>query len=411
MLFLRFASLIALLGISRAFDLKKNTNLAAYWGQNAGGDQGQFAAYCNDDTIDTLVMGFINSFNSTGPSNQPVINLSNICTAGPNNTFPGTGLADCSFLSDQIKACQKKGKAVTISLGGANSAIGFTDEDDARSFGDLIYNEFLGGNGELRPFGKAVLDGIDLDIEGGSPDHYAAFINRVKSRAAAAKQRVLITGAPQCPFPDVNMNEMLKTAPFDAVYVQFYNNPGCELNNTEGFNFNVWDEFARNGSKNPDLKVYLGAPASSKAATTGILGMDDMQSLITSTQVKFKSFGGVMLFDVSAARDNNDYDKGVKLALTGKVTAKQTDSDSKISVSSSSSAQPTNSTSSTTPVTATDSAIPTSSHLSAPTSADFVLTDESADGNGEQSLGERGMPKVMSRHFRLLRKSAFEATV
>jgi chitinase len=33
--------------------------------------------------------------------------------------------------------------------------------------------------------------------------------------------RYYISGAPQCPFPDGNMQEVLNAASFDAVYVQF----------------------------------------------------------------------------------------------------------------------------------------------------------------------------------------------
>lgn len=43
-----------------------------------------------------------------------------------------------------IKTCQGKGKIVTISLGGATGAIGFTDDGQATDFADQIWNLFLG---------------------------------------------------------------------------------------------------------------------------------------------------------------------------------------------------------------------------------------------------------------------------
>ena len=73
--------------------------------------------------------------------------------------FPGTSLLDCGKISGDIKACQAKGKVVTLSLGGATGSVSFTGDDQARSFADMIWNLFLGGSSTTRPFGDAVLDG------------------------------------------------------------------------------------------------------------------------------------------------------------------------------------------------------------------------------------------------------------
>jgi chitinase len=58
-----------------------------------------------------------------------------------------------------IKTCQAAGKTVTISLGGATASVGFSSESQAESFAEQIWNEFLGGSSDVRPFGTAVLDG------------------------------------------------------------------------------------------------------------------------------------------------------------------------------------------------------------------------------------------------------------
>ncbi|KAA1473439.1 glycoside hydrolase [Dentipellis sp. KUC8613] len=301
--------------LAAGFDFSKNTNVAAYWGTNVAGDQKGLSEYCNDDTIDNLVMGFLTAFNSTG--GQPEINFSNICSKG-NGVFTGTALANCSFLSDQIKTCQKNGKAVTLSLGGETGKVGFANAAAAASFADLIHNEFLAGTSKTRPFGDAVLDGVDLDIESGSPLFYDAFINRLVANAKGGK-KPFITGAPQCPIPDKNLNTAITSAAFDAVYIQFYNNPSCALDAGKGFNFADWDTLARTKAKNKNMKVFVGAPASQKAAGSGFVEIGALQTLVASTQKKFKSFGGVMLFDVSAARDNDNFDKAIKGVLTGDI--------------------------------------------------------------------------------------------
>ena len=47
------------------------------------------------------------------------------------------------------------------------------------------------------------MDGIDLDIEGGNYKYYPEFITELRRLMDAdSSKSYLITGAPQCPFPD-----------------------------------------------------------------------------------------------------------------------------------------------------------------------------------------------------------------
>ena len=120
--------------------------------------------------------------------------------------FSGTNLLNCSFLASDIEYCQNQGKAVTISLGGGGASVGFTDDSEAQSFADQIWNVFLGGSSDNRPFGSVVLDGfvfidaascvrliesysVDLDIEGGSETGYAAFITQLRTHFTGADKR------------------------------------------------------------------------------------------------------------------------------------------------------------------------------------------------------------------------------
>ena len=145
-------------------------------------------------------------------------------------------------MASDIQTCQSKGKIITMSLGGATGVVGFSSDSQAESLADQVWDMFLGGSSSTRPFGDAVLDGcvlsiiyvtngqmltllshfsVDLDIESGSPAHYAAFVNRIRSHAQGASKRYYVTAAPQCPYPDVYIGEALNQASFDAVYVQF----------------------------------------------------------------------------------------------------------------------------------------------------------------------------------------------
>jgi chitinase len=91
---------------------------------------------------------------------MPALDLSNICSTVSQPALNGTDLPDCGFLAQDIKTCQDKGKLVTLSLGGASGAATFTDDSQAKTFADTIWNVFLGGSSDIRPFGDAVLDGF-----------------------------------------------------------------------------------------------------------------------------------------------------------------------------------------------------------------------------------------------------------
>ncbi|KAF8807244.1 glycoside hydrolase [Phlegmacium glaucopus] len=297
-----------------AFSIARNDNLAVYWGQDSAGNQQRLSFYCNDDTIDIIPLAFLYIF--FGKGGQPVVDFANICSQG-SNTFPGTDLADCSFLAGDIKQCQAKGKIVTLSLGGATSQVGFNSDSQAAGFAVNIWNMFLGGNGGMRPFGDAILDGVDLDIESGPSAHYATFVNTLRSLAKGAPKRYYVTGAPQCPLPDQELGNALDNAFFDAVYVQFYNN-FCETSVPSEFNLAAWDQWAKTQSPNPNIKVYLGAPASALAAGNGFVSSQTLASVALGAQKQFSSFGGVMLWDADAAHTNNRYDAAVKKAISNR---------------------------------------------------------------------------------------------
>ncbi|KAJ3837818.1 glycoside hydrolase [Lentinula raphanica] len=317
-----------------AFNPSSNTNLVAYWGQNSYGAkhptdianwQTNLAHYCQDDVINVIPLAFLNVF--FGEGGLPEINFANSCSSA-GGAFPGSNLANCQFITSDIQTCQAAGKIVTLSLGGATGSTTFTSASQAEDFADSIWNLFLGGKSSTRPFGNAVLDGIDIDIEsGGSANAYfASFITRIRTLAKGASKPYYITGAPQCPYPDANMGAVLNAVGFDAVYVQFYNN-FCEVSNYNihgDWDFSEWDNWAKTFSPNRNVKVYIGAPASSTAAGTGYVNAATLGSILQATKAEYSSFGGVMLWDVSQAYANGRYDKAVKSALTGGSSAPTT---------------------------------------------------------------------------------------
>ncbi|KAI0091164.1 glycoside hydrolase superfamily [Irpex rosettiformis] len=301
---------LGLLAHVMAFDRTRMDNLAVYWGQDGANSQQRLSFYCQDDTIDIIPLAFLYIFRGTG--GEPVIDFANTCNQWDDTTFSGTDLANCqTAMASDIKTCQSKGKLVTLSLGGATGQVGFSSDSQAESFATQIWNLFLGGSSPTRPFGKVVLDGIDLDIESGSPAHYAAFVKKIKSLAAPTGKSYYITAAPQCPYPDANIGDALNAAPFDAVFVQFYNNY-CGLDAPSEYNFATWDNWAKTKSANKNIKVFIGAPASKAAAGTGYVDSATLAKYASDAQAKYSSFGGVMMWDADTAYTNGRFDKSVK---------------------------------------------------------------------------------------------------
>lgn len=351
----------SLLQIS-AYDNSRSDNLAVYWGQNSYGAthtgdtanwQKSLSTYCQDNVINAIPLAFLNVFFSTG--GDPEINFSNICSSSTNGVFSGTNLANCQFMAADIQACQAKGKIITISLGGASGAATFSSDAQGQAFAQTIWNLFLGGSSSTRPFGSAVLDGVDLDIEGGGSTGFAAFVDQLRTLMATGNKPYYVTAAPQCPFPDAYIGAALNAASFDAVYVQFYNNY-CGNNAPSSWNFATWDNWARTQSPNPNVKVYIGAPASTTAAGSGYVDATTLGNLAISARAQYPSFGGIMLWDASQAYANGRYDVAVKNAMgsgTGSTTTPSTTTTTRTST--------TPTTTSTTPTTTTTStATPTS---------------------------------------------------
>ncbi|KAJ6544831.1 glycoside hydrolase family 18 protein [Mycena vulgaris] len=304
------------------YDPTRSDNLAVYYGQNSygasnSGDtanwQKDISAYCQDTAINAIPIAFVDVFFSTG--GLPDLNMAN----ANDPVFAGTGLANCQFLAAGIQACQAAGKIVTLSIGGASGAATFSSDAQGKAFADTIWNLFLGGTSSTRPFGAAVLDGVDLDIEGGGSTGFAAFVTQIRAHAAGASKQYYVTAAPQCPFPDAWLGSVINAVAFDALYVQFYNN-FCSVtafSNPNAWNFGTWDNWAKTVSPNRNIKIFIGAPASPSAAGSGYVDAATLGSIALQTRAQYSSFGGIMLWDASQAYANGRFDLAVKKIIAG----------------------------------------------------------------------------------------------
>ncbi|KAJ1895879.1 Chitinase 2, partial [Coemansia sp. IMI 209127] len=102
---------------------------------------------------------------------------------------------------------------------------------------------------------------------------------------------------PQCPFPDEYLGDALNNGWFDMVFVQFYNNY-CGLNAyPKEFNYYAWDAWAKTQSVNKDVKVFIGAAGSSKAAGSGYVDATTLSTIYDAVRSNYTNLGGIMTWD------------------------------------------------------------------------------------------------------------------
>ena len=117
-----------------------------------------------------------------------------------------------------------------------------------------------------------------------------------------------ISGAPQCPQTDgfFYMREMIQQAHFDALFIQFYNNPGCDLiaGNTEyeeKFNYDEWEKTLAASENSKDAKIYIGLPADPE---DGAHVRHEPLKHVVCQYSKRPSFGGISIWDLYLGSEN-----------------------------------------------------------------------------------------------------------
>ncbi|KAL1341093.1 hypothetical protein HN51_027567 [Arachis hypogaea] len=286
--------LLPLLLISVFITPSHAAGIAVYWGQHT--NEGSLSDACNTGNYKFVNIAFLSKF---GNSQNPQLNLAGHCNPTNNG---------CAKLSNEIKTCQRKGIKVFLSLGGGTSGYSLSSADEARNLATYLWNHFLGGSpsSNSRPLGNAVLDGIDFDIETGGVEYYDVLAKALNSHSQHNK--VFLSAAPQCPFPDKHLDAAIKTGLFDYVWVQFYNNGECQYSNGNTNSLvNAWNKWSSSQAK----QVFLGVPGSQAAASSGYIPPNVLTSKVLPAIKKSKKYGGVMVWDRSFDVQNH-YSDAIK---------------------------------------------------------------------------------------------------
>lgn len=351
---------VLITSVSAAFNPSAKNNVAVYWGQ--GPDQKPLLETCKNPAVDIVNIGFVNAFPDNSPGGYPGTNFGNACGDETfTNQNGGSTLlkSNCPRIASDIIECQKTyGKKIFLSFGGAAPQNYYIANDNsANSFADFVWGAFgprtpaWTSSYLPRPFGDAVVDGFDFDIESNmtaSPPKdasgntindwqsrgYATMINRLKNTQFPkdTSKSYYISGAPQCPLPDFHLAGPIANAWFDMLFVQFYNNPSCSgraaVNYAAGDSFLKWTQTS---SKNPNVKIYFGLPASTQAAAASdYLTQPEMKDIVQRFSPNAK-WGGIMLWESTYSQKNvvcgKDYTTWSKDIVTAVTSGQTIDTD------------------------------------------------------------------------------------
>ena len=271
-----------------------------YWGQggSAAPEKSDLSAYCNADSgVDIVVLSFLYQYGNGQTVASGTIGQS--CSIDQSGQGQG-----CDDIAASISKCQSNGVKVILSLGGASGSYSLTSQQEAETIGQNLWDAYgkTQGGSVPRPFGDSFVNGWDFDIESNSGNqNYQYMISKLRSNFASdSANTYYITGAPQCPIPEPNMNEIITSSQFDYLFVQFYNNPGCSVGSGSSPNYDDWKKNIAN-TPSADAKIFIGVPASNLGATGTESGAKYYLSPsdLASTVAKYaqdSAFGGIMMW-------------------------------------------------------------------------------------------------------------------
>lgn len=324
----RIGCVLGMIIISQNFNDQSTHNFCA---QGQSPSERPLADYCEPGAgPDIIPLAFFSSYPSTDFfGNVDSCNL----------TTSTTQSSECKTVETDIKYCQSQGKKIMLSIGGGGGSVQFDNMTSIQDLANQLWDMFGPVRANYtgpRPFGSAVLDGFDMDIE--NPDSafsFAFFVQEMNALFATdSSKKYYMTGAPQCIVPDANMGDMMFNGKFDNLYIQFYNTPQCSArgaisgyNPADGslqyFSYDAFQEFITvSFSQSKEAKLFIGLPASPDAAdndenyfcmSTPSFSMeyrftdpaiavtpDEAEKLINEFRYH-PGFGGVMLWDAGSS--------------------------------------------------------------------------------------------------------------
>ncbi|KAG2611214.1 xylanase inhibitor protein 1-like [Panicum virgatum] len=259
----------------------KTEDLTVFWGRNK--DEGSLREACDTGTYTTVIISFLSVF---GHGSYYSADLSG---------------HDASAVGADIKHCQAANNVtVLLSIGGNGDQYSLPTAKAARDLADHLWHAYLGGRrrrGVPRPFGDAVLHGVDLYVDHGGSANYDELARRL-----AGYKGVLLTVTPRCMGDggEGGVDAALATGLFRRIHVRFYNDTACSFRSEDKrFFYGSWLGWAE---RFPAAKLYVGLPAARDVASDGWVEAEAVGAEVMPLVRETNNYGGVMLW-------NRYYDK------------------------------------------------------------------------------------------------------
>uniref|UniRef100_A0A0D9WEC4 GH18 domain-containing protein n=1 Tax=Leersia perrieri TaxID=77586 RepID=A0A0D9WEC4_9ORYZ len=248
-----------------------------FWGRNKY--EGSLREACDNSHYTTVVISFLSAFGhgtyKLDISGHPV-----------------------SAVGEDIKYCQSKGKSVLLAIGGQGGEYSLPSSKAATELHDYLWNTYLRGNGANRPFGDAVVDGIDFFIDQGATEHYDEVARLLyehnKPNVCRATVCVMLTATARCGFPDQRLEAALDTGLFNRIHVKLFGDGRCPKAQRRA-------TFERWAAAYPG-RVLVGVVASQDADAEAYIAPESLYNELLQYFNKLPNFGGVMIW-------NRYYDK------------------------------------------------------------------------------------------------------
>ncbi|XP_006663122.2 xylanase inhibitor protein 1-like [Oryza brachyantha] len=269
----------------------KTGEIAVFWGRNK--TEGSLKDACDTGVYTTVIISFFSVF-------------------GHGSYWTDLSGHDVSRVGADIKHCQSKNILVLLSAGGDGYQYSLPTARSAKDVADHLWHAYLGGGrrGVFRPFGDAVLDGVDLYIDHGGPANYDVLVKRLAGYSGRGKP-VVLTATPRCGYPDANAEAALGTGLVQRIHPRFYNDAACSDYMDDGKPANFWEAWDAWTSRFPASKVYVGLAAAQ--TTDGWINPESLFYGVMPRAQAASNYGGAMLWDRSGdSAYDGYYGKAIK---------------------------------------------------------------------------------------------------
>uniref|UniRef100_A0A0D9X1U7 GH18 domain-containing protein n=1 Tax=Leersia perrieri TaxID=77586 RepID=A0A0D9X1U7_9ORYZ len=261
--------------------------VTVFWGRNI--NEGSLREACDTAMYTMVIISFLN-VSVHGHSGDYSLDLSGHPLAG---------------VGADIKHCQRKGVLVSLSLSLSIAGGALPGDQSAIDLADHLSNTYLAAARDdattaARPFGDAVLDGVDFFFhDAATPadaERYgvlATELSRSRNAGDQSSPPPRLTATAPCAFPAGAA--ALATSAFERVHVRFY---GGENSNCTVYWEDAW---ARWTAAYPRSRVYFGLPAAPAPEKDGggggyIYPKTLYYSYVPELQ-KAANYGGFMIWD------------------------------------------------------------------------------------------------------------------